>query len=282
MKIAVKKKPTIVVAIIVLVCIVVAALAVWWVTRQGPEQAAQQNVSQPPVVSEEKPVTAPVVVQLSDTLSVTALVENYDVDNSLWRVVSKDFPLTDQHYTPADLVLVTFPNPAKSREENTLRNVAQKAANDFLGAGKVVGHDMMVASGFRSYELQQTYFSNYVRSYGEAAANQFSARPGQSEHQTGLAFDIATTDRKCYLEECFSDTPAGAWAATHAHEYGLILRYPKGKETTTKYTFEPWHFRYVGVEFATALHTTGLTLDEARPALQVALQELKRVGQISQ
>ena len=77
--------------------------------------------------------------------------------------------------------------------------------------------------------------------------------------------DLSTRDMKCYLEECFGDTPAGKWLATHAHVYGFILRYPKDKNGITDFIYEPWHFRFVGKNLATALYESGLTLDEAWP-----------------
>ena len=107
------------------------------------------------------------------------------------------------------------------------------------------------------------YYSNYVKTYGQAAADTFSAKPGHSEHQTGLAVDLTTADQYCRLERCFGDTAAGKWLAANTPAYGFILRYPDGKEAATGYTYEPWHFRYVGPEFAKALVESGLTLDEA-------------------
>jgi len=136
-----------------------------------------------------------------------------------------------------------------------------------LDTASQAGHELYVASGYRSHQLQTVYYSNYVRVSGEAEANKFSARPGQSEHQTGLAFDLASTSNSCYLETCFGDSEAGKWLATHAHEYGFTLRYPADKTDITGYQYEPWHFRYVGKDLAGALHQSGLTLDEAAPYL---------------
>ncbi len=88
------------------------------------------------------------------------------------------------------------------------------------------------------------------------------ARPGYSEHQTGLAADVSRADGACELKACFSQTAEGQWLATRAWDYGFILRYPEGKEMATGYEYEPWHIRYVGVELARAVRDSGQTLEE--------------------
>ena len=118
------------------------------------------------------------------------------------------------------------------------------------------GLNIYLSSGYRSYAYQNTIYNNYVSWYGKASADTFSARPGHSEHQTGLAIDVNTID------DSFADTPEAEWLEKHAHEYGFIIRYPKGKESITGYKYEPWHIRYLGVEKATAVYNSGLTLEE--------------------
>ena len=111
-------------------------------------------------------------------------------------------------------------------------------------------------SGFRSYETQDELYRNYVSQHGQAEADTFSARPGHSEHQTGLAFDLIDADGQL-LEE----PKAAAWLAKHAHEYGFIVRYQKGKEAITGYQAESWHIRFIGGE-ASEIYKSGLTLEE--------------------
>ena len=113
-----------------------------------------------------------------------------------------------------------------------------------------------MSSAFRSYDYQNTLYNNYVSWYGKEQADTFSARAGYSEHQTGLAIDVNTID------DSFAYTPEAVWLAQHAHEYGFIIRYPKGKESITGYQYEPWHIRYLGIETATAVYNSGLTLEE--------------------
>jgi zinc D-Ala-D-Ala carboxypeptidase len=184
-----------------------------------------------------------------------------DLD-SPWLVANKNRPLPST-YKPSDLVTpaVTL-NSKKTAEENTLRAAPATALKDLFGAAKDMGFDLMLASGFRSYSLQNTYYSSYVARDGQAAADRYSARPGTSEHQTGLSLDISRNDRTCYLEECFGETAEGKWLAENAYKYGFVLRYPNGKESSTGYQYEPWHFRYVGKALATELFKQRLTIEE--------------------
>lgn len=137
---------------------------------------------------------------------------------------------------------------------------AQKVATDAFAQMKAdaakEGLNLFIVSGYRSYEYQKNLYNRYVARDGKAEADTYSARPGHSEHQTGLAFDI------CSLETSFENTAEGKWLAANAHKYGFILRYPKGKQQITGYIYEPWHFRYIGVDKATAVYQSGLCLEE--------------------
>ena len=193
---------------------------------------------------------------------------DYTADDHLWRLVNKTTPLKDVNYRPSALQLATVASRAdKSADERSVRADIMPHVEALFAAAKAAGHQLQIGSAFRGYELQRTYYSNYARLYGQAAADKLSARPGHSEHQTGLVMDVATPDRTCYLETCFGDTPAGRWLAMHAHEYGFIISYPKGKEAITGYQYEPWHIRYVGKELAGALKQADMTLDQATPLL---------------
>ena len=119
-----------------------------------------------------------------------------------------------------------------------------------------VGHNLWIASGFRSYATQVKVYNSYASRDGSAAADRYSARPGHSEHQSGLAFDLNT------ITEAFGYTPEGQWVAANAHRFGFIVRYPQGKEGVTGYIWEPWHLRYLGVDTATAVYNSGLSLEE--------------------
>lgn len=115
---------------------------------------------------------------------------------------------------------------------------------------------LSIVSGFRSYEYQRTLYNNYVARDGQKAADTYSARPGYSEHQTGLAMDINNASSS------FNNTKEAKWIADNCVKYGFILRYPKGKENITGYQYESWHVRYLGKELAKEVADSGLTLEE--------------------
>ena len=118
------------------------------------------------------------------------------------------------------------------------------------------GLNIWLSSGFRSYDYQNQIYNNYVARDGQAAADTYSARPGHSEHQTGLAIDVNQID------DSFIGTPEAIWLENHCHEYGFILRYPQGKQDITGYKYESWHIRYVGTDMSYPIHDSGLTLEE--------------------
>jgi D-alanyl-D-alanine carboxypeptidase len=146
-------------------------------------------------------------------------------------------------------------SPGESKE-------ARAAINRMAADAKKKKTSLQVISGYRSYEYQRKLFDRYVKEYGEAEASRFSARPGHSEHQTGLAFDFGGPNRSHWLKESFAKTAEGKYLAANAHRFGFILRYPKGKEAVTGYMYEPWHFRYVGVERAAKIFKSGKTMEE--------------------
>ena len=132
------------------------------------------------------------------------------------------------------------------------------AFNAMQADAQSIGLNLYISSGFRSYSYQESLYNNYVSQDGKEEADTYSARPGHSEHQTGLAFDLNTID------DSFAYTEEGKWVAENCYKYGLILRYPKGKETQTGYQYESWHLRYVGNELAQKLYNNGewITLEE--------------------
>lgn len=134
---------------------------------------------------------------------------------------------------------------------NGLTNATTEAFNKMQAAAKVDGLNIYISSGFRSYSYQKTLYNNYVNRDGVTAADTYSARAGHSEHQSGLAFDVNT------INDSFANTEEGKWLNDNCYKYGFILRYPKGKSDETGYQYEPWHFRYVGVELAEKLYNNG-------------------------
>jgi D-alanyl-D-alanine metallocarboxypeptidase len=137
-----------------------------------------------------------------------------------------------------------------------LRAEAAKAADTMIDAAAADGVTLLVSSAYRSYAVQQQTYQYWVSVNGQQVADQLSARPGYSEHQTGLAIDFASPEG-CRLEECYRDTLAGQWLAKNAPRYGYILRFPDGRQSVTGYRFEPWHYRYVGVQTAQEYVSSG-------------------------
>lgn len=185
-----------------------------------------------------------------------AATVDLDIDHpdSTSVVVNKERPLVPADYAPEDL---------SSVDGQLLRTDAAEALKTMQQAAAADGVTVLAISGYRSYAAQSELYRGYTSQYGSDQADTISARPGHSEHQTGLAVDIAAPDGRCSLQACFEDTPAGAWAAENAHRFGFILRYPAGASAVTGYTYEPWHLRFVGADLARAVHGSGIsTLEE--------------------
>lgn len=142
----------------------------------------------------------------------------------------------------------------------SLTSTTKNAFNKMQAAAKLDGINIYIASGFRSYQTQNRLYNNYVARDGKAKADTYSARPGHSEHQSGLAFDICSHDldgQDACINSNFDNTDQAKWLAQNAYKYGFILRYPKGKTNETGYKYESWHFRYVGTDLSTKLYNNG-------------------------
>jgi len=212
-------------------------------------------------------VKAPGVSQNSSQQVQTAAgfdKKQYSIDQlgSIWQIVNKKRPLPS-NYVPSDLVVPGVKlRLAASEEQMHIRKVAEPDLVAMFNAATKDGVQLVFGSGYRSYALQKQFYDSYVAKDGVAAADRYSARPGTSEHQTGLAFDVTSASGKCHLEICFENTPEGQWVKSHAHEYGFIIRYQNGTESITGYQYEPWHLRYVGRDLATEINKTNLTLEQ--------------------
>lgn len=193
----------------------------------------------------------------NDNLILIESPEVYDVLVNKKRILSKT-------YVPQDLVKLTeVPTVLENPEINQLREVAYNALIELFEAAKEeANYELYARSGYRSYGTQESLYNSYVANWGKAAADKFSAKPGQSEHQTGLAMDITCEAMNFQLDETFGETDEGKWVAENAYRFGFIIRYPKGKEDVTGYMYEPWHIRYLGTELAKEVYESGLTLEE--------------------
>ena len=158
-----------------------------------------------------------------------------------------------ENYTPKDSYAKLSSNCVNCLEKDVM-----SAFNEMKSATKTIGLNIWLASGYRSYTTQNYLYNNYVSRDGKVAADTYSARPGHSEHQTGLAFDLNSVDSS------FANTNEGKWIKDNCHLYGFIIRYPEGKEKITGYMYEPWHLRYVGKDLAKTLYNNGewITIEE--------------------
>jgi D-alanyl-D-alanine carboxypeptidase len=178
---------------------------------------------------------------------------------STWVVVNKQHPLNPLTYVPPDLVQPDLPNV----NGQPVRQVVAGALEQVFAAAQQAGLHLTVQSGYRSYQTQVDVYRDDVAQNGQQYADTDTARPGYSEHQTGLAVDISPASGNCALDACMGQTPEGEWLAATVWQYGFLLRYPADKVPVTGFTYEPWHFRYVGTQLSTELHTAGIeTLEE--------------------
>ncbi len=182
------------------------------------------------------------------------LDESANLEKQYLLLVNKYYKLSED-YVPENLVTIASTYGASLLLESTVYEQYKL----MWSAAKQEGLSLYIRSPYRSYRTQQTLYNRYVAADGKAVADTYSARPGYSEHQTGLAFDVTSPSTNF---DTFEYSQEFEWLKNNAHKYGFILRYPKGKEYITGYMYEPWHYRYVGVEAATKIYETGLTYEE--------------------
>lgn len=182
-----------------------------------------------------------------------------DDPKSFLVVVNKKRPLKPQSFVP-ELVQVNVPHlytPLLRPE------AAGPLVELFEAFHAETGERLRLQNSYRSYQTQVNTYNYHVSTKGQAGADRTSARPGHSEHQTGLALDVDGVGYGCSIQQCFGDLVHGQWLAKNAWRFGWIIRYPDGFEHITGYHWEPWHLRYVGVAVSTEMHNKGIaTLEE--------------------
>ena len=160
---------------------------------------------------------------------------------------------------PQDFIPTNPDQPVNADRSSTcLDKTLMNAWKIMLKDATAKGLNIYISSGYRSYNYQVNVYNRYVKSDGAAVADTYSSRPGNSEHQTGLCFDLNT------IEDSFQYTNEGKWINDNCYKYGFCIRFPKGKDSATGYQYESWHLRYVGVDLATKLYNNGdwLSLEE--------------------
>lgn len=182
------------------------------------------------------------------------------IDNELMNIKKTEISELNGITYINDIIIVNkkfgLPSGYNPGENSVAASNLQNLIDDMQKQGFDINSNY---SGFRTYEYQDQLYSNYVSIDGVELADTYSARPGHSEHQTGLSFDILNTDGE--LIEYTNNSEEAVWLKNNAHLYGFIIRYLYGKEEYTGYMFEPWHIRYIG-EQATDIYNSGLSLEE--------------------
>ncbi len=177
--------------------------------------------------------------------------------NGLLFLVNRQYTVSSL-YTPADLVMSDVPGQVRR-----MRPEAAAALREMFQACKAeTKRELLSISGFRSYAKQEGIYNRKLRSVKKdvAKAQEYVAPPGASEHQTGLAMDVGQKN-KAHLEVSFRDTEGGKWCSENCWRFGFILRYGEGWEDITGYKYEPWHFRYVGKEYAKEIHEANIPFE---------------------
>ena len=181
--------------------------------------------------------------------------KNADLKKDNLVLVNKYYVL-DKDYEPDNMVKIE----SKYGVQQYLIEEAYEAFKKMADDAKKEGLTLYITSPYRSYQTQSKLYNNYSAQDGRELADTYSARPGFSEHQTGLAADIVSGPGKSLAS--FENTKEFKWIKKNAHKYGFILRYPKGKEKITGYQYEPWHYRYLGIDTATKVYNSNLTYEE--------------------
>ena len=221
---------------------------------KGNDSTAESTPTAEPTlepVSTVEPTEEPVIEETPEpTMDPSVFTDT----NSLLVVANKKHRLPEG-YVPPDLV-----TPEISQVQAcTMRAPAAEAIKAMAEAAAADGVTLKISSAYRGEDYQRQLYNGYSASYGYETADTISSRPGYSDHQTGLAADFVEQDGSMNginFNQKFETTDSGNWLRDHAHEYGFIMRYPKGKQDITGYAYEPWHFRYIGVEYATAIYET--------------------------
>lgn len=238
-----------------------AGLLVWGVVvLLSPNPKPAPIASSTPPATKPELTAAPVEPTPAPPPSFDKSARSIDDPMSIWVVADKLRPLNPVDFTPPDLVTANVRYAANAE----LRAEAASAMEQMFATAAAEGAGgMMLQNAFRSYNTQVGLYAGHVQRLGQAQADNASARPGHSEHQTGLSADIMPDNGQCVVTECFAQTSQGVWLAENAWRFGYHLRYPADKTPITGYVFEPWHYRYIGVELATEMRLQGVvTLEE--------------------
>ncbi|MEK4713187.1 M15 family metallopeptidase [Sporosarcina sp. FSL K6-5500] len=227
---------------------------------EQPDAEETKEEDEPGKVQEVTPESPSKPTKNNGAGSGTEVKPNPAIDNGGY-IEGQTLPKEPKFVKGILLANKKYPLPATYApgEDKKARGAFERMAAE----AKLTGFNLNAFSTYRSFEYQTTLYERYVARDGEKAADTYSARPGYSEHQTGLAFDIGEVNfEQHFASSSFGETEAGKWVAANAHRFGFVMRYPVGKEQITGYMHESWHFRYVGLEIADEIFKKNLTLEE--------------------
>ncbi len=275
------KKPYIKWILIIGAVLIAASITVWlylhdWDMERSLNALTGGNSQQPVGESEAEEQIADVqeedVVipeekeeEVEEELPVTPEPDEEAVEEEVKdaTVYPESIELPDEPTVIDGILLANKQNPLPSDYAPGVNPDAQDAFGAMRAEALKSNIDLTAFSTFRDFARQKELYEGYVAKDGQEKADRYSARPGFSEHQTGLAFDIGESGaEQHWAAASFGDTEAGKWVADNAHRFGFILRYPEGKEQLTGYMHESWHFRYVGKEAAKEIYDADITLEE--------------------
>lgn len=196
-----------------------------------------------------------------DKIADIASGEIVDKSSEYMVLVNKKHGVKED-YRPDDLISVKAAADGRKPEYQMLRKAAAEAFDELVEAAANDGYTIKITTGYRPYSFQKELYDKTVRENGKAYASKYSAKPGYSEHQTGLAADVSSPSVQYKLLEKYGETPEGKWIAENAHKFGFIIRYKDGTQEITGYEYEPWHIRYVGKIPAGYIYDKQITLEE--------------------
>ncbi|RLQ90710.1 M15 family metallopeptidase [Planomicrobium sp. Y74] len=271
------KKPYIKWILIIGALLITASITVWlylhdWDMERSLDALTGANTQQQPAEeqiadAQEEDVVVPEEKEeeVEEELPVTPEPEEEAVEEEVKdaTVYPESIELPEEPTVVNGILLANKQNPLPSDYAPGVNPEAQSAFEAMRAEALKSNIDLTAFSTFRDFARQKQLYEGYVAKDGREKADRYSARPGFSEHQTGLAFDIGESGaEQHWAAASFGDTEAGKWVAENAHRFGFILRYPEGKEQLTGYMHESWHFRYVGKEAAKEIYDEDITLEE--------------------
>ena len=245
----------------ILIMVLVFSLLMMGCGKPNKNSGSNPNPAKPPVDQPAEPQEPeePEEPALPTTTTARSAYPLSSADEDYLVLVNKKFHVTE-NYKADDLVTVTTCDPdVGNKETKMMRKTAADAFEVLAAASREDGYNIVMRTGYRSYNYQKSLFDSYAAKHGEAEANTYSAKPGQSEHQTGWCCDVGVRGRGL---TSFNGSKEAEWIANNSWKYGFILRYPADKTDITGYIYESWHIRYVGLDVAAYMYENNLTLEE--------------------